>query len=81
MNFEVPYFAAYKRSNIRHNNTMVKGTQATVFDSSNFEMAIVKLRGLSQESKTAIASVIDRLVEVEGRWLRPFTNSIILTHY
>ena len=45
---------------------MVKGAQAVVSDGGNLESAMTKLRGLSQESQVAIATIIDRLAVVEG---------------
>jgi len=45
---------------------MERGIQAHKPDGCNLESAIGKLRGLSNESKVAIASIINRLAEAEG---------------
>lgn len=58
--------SAYKSPFSRNNNTGVNGIQAPKGDSGNIESAIGKLRGLSQESQVAIASIIDRLALAEG---------------
>ena len=45
---------------------MTKGTQGVSLNGGNLESAIMKFRGLSQESQTAIANIIDKLALAEG---------------